>query len=305
LVLCSKNNVSDVDEVFERHAGMVLKREHFAAERINWQDKATNLRELAAELGLGIDSFVFLDDNPVEREWISQALPEVAVPELPADPAERPAFVRSLPHFQRIALTSADASRSESYAAEGKRRKAATASSSFEDFLASLQQEVTVEAVHEGSLSRAAQLCQRTNQFNLTTRRHTAADIDAMLHDPEWELHTVAVRDRYGDSGIVGLVAVRVTGEEGEIDTFLLSCRVLGRRVEDALLAWTADRARAMGARRLTGRYVPTAKNGQAATFYPDHGFEAAGDDGVFKLDLTTDGPAAPAGVALMEAANA
>jgi FkbH-like protein len=126
-----------------------------------------------------------------------------------------------------------------------------------------------------------------------------------MLNDPEWELHTVAVRDRYGDSGIVGLVAVHVSGEEGEIDTFLLSCRVLGRRVEDALLAWTADRARAMGARRLTGRYVPTAKNGQAATFYPDRGFEVAGGDGVFKLDLTTDGPPPPAGVALMEAANA
>ncbi|MFL5912134.1 MAG: HAD-IIIC family phosphatase, partial [Gaiellaceae bacterium] len=305
LVLCSKNNVADVDEVFDRHAGMVVKREHFAAERINWQDKATNLRELAAELNLGVDSFVFLDDNPVERDWVSQALPEVAVPDLPEDPAERPAFVRSLPHFQRIAVTSADAKRGESYAAEGRRRKLQTATSSFEDFLASLEQEVTVEPVHDGSLSRAAQLCQRTNQFNLTTRRHTAADIEAMLADPDWELHTVAVRDRYGDSGIVGLVALHFTSpDEAELDTFLLSCRVLGRRVEDALLAWSAEHARARGARLLVGRYIPTKKNAQAASFYPERGFEPAGD-GVFHLDLTNEGPRPPAGVALREAANA
>jgi FkbH-like protein len=281
-----------------------VKREHFAAERINWQDKATNLRELAAELNLGVDSFVFLDDNPVEREWVSQALPEVAVPELPEDPAYRPAFVRALPHFQRIAVTSADAKRGESYAAEGRRRKAQGTMTSFEDFLASLEQEVTVEPVHEGSLARAAQLCQRTNQFNLTTHRHTAADVEAMLSDSDWELHTVAVRDRYGDSGIVGLVAVHITGDEGEIDTFLLSCRVLGRRVEDALLAWTAERARARGARLLVGRYVPTAKNGQAADFYPARGFESVAE-GVFHLDLTNGAPAQPAGVALREAANA
>ena len=305
LALCSKNNVADVDEVFERHAGMVVNREHFAAERINWQDKATNLRELAAELNLGIDSFVFIDDNPVERDWVSQALPEVAVPELPEDPVERPAFVRSLPHFQRIAVTSADAKRSESYAAEGRRRKLQSTMTSFEDFLASLEQEVTVEPVHDGSLARAAQLCQRTNQFNLTTRRHTAADIEAMLSDPDWELHTVAVRDRYGDSGIVGLVALRSTSpEEAELDTFLLSCRLLGRRVEDALLAWSAERARAREARLLVGRYIPTKKNAQAASFYPERGFEPAGD-GVFHLDLTNEGPPPPDGVALREAANA
>jgi FkbH-like protein len=305
LVLCSKNNQADVDEVFEKHAGMVLKRDHFAAERVNWQDKATNLRELAAELGLGIDSFVFIDDNPVERDWVAQALPEVAVPDLPEDPASRPGFLRTMPHFQRVALTSADAGRSESYAAEGRRRRLATAATSFEDFLATLEQEVTVEPVHEGTLARAAQLCQRTNQFNLTTRRHTAADIDAMLHDSDWELHTVAVRDRYGDSGVVGLVALhQTTADAVELDTFLLSCRVLGRRVEDALLAWSAERARGRGARLLVGRYVPTKKNAQAAPFYPDRGFEPAGD-GVFHLDLTNDGPAPPTGVALREAANA
>jgi FkbH-like protein len=227
------------------------------------------------------------------------------VPELPGDPAYRPAFVRSLPHFQRIAITSADAKRSESYAAEGQRRKLQTATASFEDFLASLEQEVTVEPVHDGSLARAAQLCQRTNQFNLTTRRHTAADIEAMLADPDWELHTVAVRDRYGDSGIVGLVALHSTApDEAELDTFLLSCRVLGRRVEDALLAWSAERARARAARLLVGRYIPTKKNAQAASFYPDRGFEPAGD-GVFNLDLTNEGPPQPTGVALREAANA
>jgi FkbH-like protein len=268
---------------------MELRLSHFAAERIDWQDKATNLREMAAELGLGLDSFVFLDDNPVEREWVRAALPEVLVPELPEDPAERPRFLRECGLFDRVTLTDADARRAETYKAQGTRTRLRTAAPSFEDFLRSLEQEVAIDPVGEADLPRAAQLCQRTNQFNLTTRRHTIADLERMLADERTEVFQVSVRDRFGDSGVTGLAILRHAGEASEIDTLLLSCRVLGRRVEEALLAFLARRAAAAGAHRLEGRFVPTAKNAQAAGFYPDHGF--SGEDGVYRLALSEELP--------------
>ena len=285
LAVASKNNPEDALEVFDRHAGMVLKRDHLAAMRINWQDKVTSVRELARELNLGIDSFVFLDDNPVEREWMQQGAPEIAVPELPDDPAHRPAFLRQLPLFARIDITDADVLRADSYAAQRHRRELESAVSSFDDFLASLEQELVVEALHQGSVGRAAQMCQRTNQFNLTTRRYTAADLQAMLSEEGVEMYTASVKDRFGDSGITGFGVLRFRGDTAEIDTFLLSCRVLGRRIEDAFLAVLVERAREKGACSVTGRYVPTAKNVQGATFYPDRGFEP-GSTGEFELAL-------------------
>lgn len=287
LVAVSKNNADDALEVFDRHSGMILQREHLAGYRINWTDKATNLRELAAELNLGIESFVFLDDNPVEREWIRQGAPEVRVPELPTDPAERPDFLRGLPWFDRIRVTDADVSRAASYMAQRHRKELASAAASFDDFLTSLEQELVIEPVHEGSVGRAAQMAQRTNQFNLTTRRYTAADIERMMHDDAYELYTAAVRDRFGDSGITGMTILRKSDSAAavEIDTFLLSCRVLGRKVEDAFLSVAAKRAREMGAKHLVGRYAQTAKNAQVASFYVDRGFEMVGE-GEFVKDL-------------------
>lgn len=304
LVLCSKNNEADVREVFERHPAMVLKREHISAERVNWQDKATNLRELAQELGLGLDSFLFLDDSPFEREWVRRALPEVQVPELAEDPVERPGMLRGTAAFRRIALTDADRGRAASYQAERGRREFSRTVASFEEFLASLEQQATIEPVSDASLARAAQLCQRTNQFNLTTRRYDAGQLERMLGEEEVELYTLAVRDRFGDSGITGLAIVRVAEEQAAIDTFLMSCRILGRKVEDALLAFVAERAVARGARMLVGRYEQTAKNGQAADFYPSRGFEPDGE-GNFRVDLTVNRPAMPAQVRMRVVADA
>ena len=287
LAIASKNNPDDALEVLDQHSGMVLKREHFAAMRINWQDKVSNIRALAEELNLGIDSLVFLDDNPVEREWIRQGLPSVLVPELPEDPALRPGFLRRAPFFSRIRVTEADVGRAESYLAQKQRSEFQSQTSSFEDFLASLEQELTIEPVHEGSVARAAQMCQRTNQFNLTTLRYTAADLERLMDDEATALYTLAVRDRFGESGITGLGVIRSHGDTAELDVLLLSCRVLGRKVEDAFLAVLAKQARERGARYLVGRYSPTAKNSQVASFYPDRGFEVAGD-GEFRLNLET-----------------
>jgi FkbH-like protein len=293
LAPCSKNNPRDADEVFARHPAMVLHREHFAAERINWQDKATNLRELADELNLGLDSFVFFDDSPVERDWVRQALPEVAVDELPEDPVDRPAALRAAPYFRRIALTDADRVRAGAYRAERRRRELAASTVSFEQFLASLDQRATIEPVTDATLARATQLCQRTNQFNLTTKRYSGAELEALLREGGAELYTLSVSDRFGDSGITGLAILSPSGEEAEIDTLLMSCRILGRRLEDALLAFLAERARVLGARSLMGRFEPTAKNAQVADFYTTRGFESAGE-GSFRLDLERHQPVPP-----------
>jgi FkbH-like protein len=285
LAIASKNNPDDAREVLRDHPSMVLKQGHFAAVRINWQDKATNLQELADELNLGVDSFVFLDDNPVEREWLRRALPAVLVPDLPPDPVDRPAFLRQAPVFQRVTLTEADRIRAETYAVQAHRAELRSSASSFDEFLASLAQEVTIEPLQRQSLARAAQMCQRTNQFNLTTRRYTAADLERMVHSADTEAYVLAVKDRFGDNGITGLGILKLNGESAEVDALLLSCRVLGRRIEDAFLYVLAGRARDRGVRHLVGRYIPTSKNVQVASFYPERGFAAAGD-GVFRLDL-------------------
>jgi FkbH-like protein len=303
VVAASKNNPADVDEVLERHPAMVLRRDDFAALRVSWEDKATSLRELADKLDLGLDSFVFLDDNPVERDWVRAALPEVLVPELPDDPVERPSFLRRAQWFRRISVTGADAARTESYRAQSRRRELRGTVASFDDFLAELGQEAVVEPLHEGSLARAAQLAQRTNQFNLTTRRYSVAELEAIAADPAAEAYTLALSDRFGDSGITGLAILRFLDGTAEVDTLLLSCRVLGRRVEDAFLAFLAERARERGARSLVGRYVESPRNEQVRSFYADRGFAADGD--AFRLDLERSRPEPPAGVALKAAARA
>ena len=303
IVLCTKNDPGYALEAFD-HPSMVLRREHIVAERINWQDKATNLRELAEELDLGLDSFVFLDDNPREREWIRQALPMVTVPELPTDPTKRPAFVARGGWFRMLTVTDADRMRGASYRAQGHRRRARTSAASFEDYVASLEQRLRVEPVTDVTVQRATQLCQRTNQFNLTTRRHTQADVERMLGDPAYDLVTLSVGDRFGDSGITGLAITVHADEQAELDTLLLSCRVLGRKVEDAFLAVLARRARDRGARMLLGVYEPTDRNAQVAAFFRDRGFTPTGDRS-WQLDLESGLPQPPAQLTIEEATYA
>jgi FkbH-like protein len=303
LVMCTKNDPEYALAAFD-HPEMILRREHFVAERVNWRDKATNLREMARELGLGLDAFVLLDDNPRERDWVRQALPQVVVPELPDDPTERPAFVARIPSFATLAVTDDDRRRTASYYAQGERRQAQSGARSFDDYLASLDQRVTLEPLSERTLPRAAQLCQKTNQFNLLTRRHTQGDLERMLADPAHDVLTVSVADRFGDSGITGVTVVRIVDDQAEIDTLLLSCRVLGRRVEDAVLAVLVRRARERGARTLCGRYAPTERNGQVATFYPERGFAPVGEN-TWALDLDASRHAAPASVTIEEVSHA
>ena len=283
LAIASKNNAADVDELFARHQDLVLRREDFVAARINWEPKSDNLRAIAAELNLGLDSFVFLDDSPFEREEVRRALPMVQVLDFPPSPLGLIAAVEDSGCFDRLALGAEDRARTDLYRAQSVRRAAEEMAGSREEFLASLGLVATIGTVDAETLPRVAQLLAKTNQFNLTARRHGAAEVQALLAAGAVALW-LRLADRLGDHGLVG-VALAVPGEPWRVDSFLLSCRVIGRGVETALLARLCEVVAARGGQELVGEYVPTAKNGIVADFYPRHGFVAA-DGGTWRLAL-------------------
>jgi FkbH-like protein len=289
LAICSKNNLDDAMEALEGHPGMLLRGKHFAAMRINWTDKAQNLREIAEELNVGIESLAFLDDNPFECGQVRAALPEVIVIDLPKNPLGYAAAVRNCAAFERLALSSEDQKRNEMYAEQKQRAGAEQNFQSKEDFFRFLEQEAELEPVSELTLARVAQLTQKTNQFNLTTRRYTEPQIVDMAKKAEWNIFSIKVRDRFGDHGLVGVAITHDEGEECEVDTFLLSCRVIGRTVETALLAHLAESATQRGRKRMVGWFLPTKKNAPARDFYQQHGFarqDANGTGSLWALDL-------------------
>jgi FkbH-like protein len=289
LAVCSKNNYDDAIAVIDTHPGMLLSSRHFAALRINWNDKAQNLREIAAELNIGVEALAFLDDNPVERAAVRSSLPEVTVIELPADTLLWAQLLRDQPVFERLALSAEDERRGEYYAAQQQRRQAAGACKTPQDFLRSLDQEVEIAALDAMSLARVAQLTQKTNQFNVTTRRYTEQQIAELAQRPGWRVYSLRLRDRFGDNGIVGVAILATKGLDSmgldsmggaaEIDTLLLSCRVIGRGVETAFLSFLCEQAAKSGCRVLRGRFAPTRKNAPSRELFASHGFEKLADD--------------------------
>jgi len=280
LAIASKNNEADALRAIEEHPAMLLRKRHFAAWQIHWNTKAESLRRIAEELNVGLDTLVFVDDNPAEREAIRLALPEVTVLELPLDPMGYASALRACRLFERLTHSAEDRSRGKYYQQQRERRVAETGHASLEEFYYSLEQKVEIaRASSPATLERVAQLIGKTNQFNLTTRRHTAAEVAGFAAAPDWDVYTAEVRDRFGDNGIVGACLVRRdergTEPECEIDTLLLSCRVIGRTVEDAILHFLVEDGRRRGLRRIVGWFVPTAKNKPAESFYPRHGFRA------------------------------
>jgi FkbH-like protein len=281
LAIASKNNEADAFEIFDQHPGMRIRRQHIAAHRISWQSKTESLRQLASELSLGIDSFVFIDDSPTECAEVRSVLPEVTVIELPAEPARYVDVLRAAPQLDRMTLTDEDRMRAEAYAAETARTAARSAVEHDPDalraHLRALGLAVDVRRIGDGDVPRAAQLTQKTNQFNLTTVRRSEADLEAMRRDPAWRLYALDVTDRFGDYGTTGLVfARRVDEVTWDLDTVLLSCRVLGRGVESSLLRVVTGDLIEAGARRLTARMIPTKKNAPVRDFLPRHGFVPA-----------------------------
>jgi FkbH-like protein len=294
LVLCSKNNEADAWAVFDQHPDMVLKRSHVAAWRVNWSPKSENLRSLAEELGLGLQSFVFLDDNPRECEQVRLSLPEVLTVNLPGDPARYRETLLGLDVFDSLSLTQEDLDRNRLYVERRERQafeRAAPAGDALGGYLAGLGIVAEVAPADTLSIPRIAQLTNKTNQFNLTTRRYSEAQVAAMP-GRGWRVYGLRVRDRFGDEGLVGvaIVAPGPDGESGawEIDTFLMSCRVIGRGIETALLAFLAEAVRHAGGQRLRGWFLPTGKNELVRDLYPRHGFGLAEErpDGGLRWEL-------------------
>ena len=289
LAVCSKNNLDDAMEAIEKHPGMLVRAKHFAAVRINWTDKAQNLREIAQELNVGVDSLAFIDDNPFEREQVRAALPEVTVIDLSKNPMEYASAVRNCAVFERLTLSSEDQQRSAMYTEQKQRASAEQTFQSKEDFFRYLEQEADLDPVTELTLARVSQLTQKTNQFNLTTRRYTETQIAEMATKPEWNIFSIKVRDRFGDHGLVGVAITHDERDQCEVDTFLLSCRVIGRTVETALLAHLAESAAQRGRKQLYGWFLPTKKNAPARDFYEQHGFvraETSAAGSLWTLDL-------------------
>ncbi len=270
LTICSKNNEEEALNALDNNPFMVLRKGDFSSWRINWNDKATNIREIAEELNIGLDSMVFIDDNPSERELIHQVLPMVTLPEFPAQPYELPIFCKELieQHFRVYSITEEDRKKSEQYKANALRTRSQRTFTDMESFLESLDIHIRIERANEFNIPRIAQMTQKTNQFNLTTRRYTESDIHSRLEE-DWDIYCMSVSDRFGDNGITGCLLMN----GNEIDSLLLSCRILGKGIEFVFLNTVLAGLRDKGIQSVKAEYIPTAKNAQVADFYDRCGF--------------------------------
>lgn len=273
LAVCSKNEESLAREPFEKHPEMVLRGDDFSCFVANWEDKVTNLKRIAQQLNIGLQSLVFVDDNPAERDLVRQFLPEVAVPEMPEDPAEYAAALERHCYFEVAALSAEDFQRREFYRANIERQQALSGHASLDEFLRSLDMRARVGPIREADLERSVQLIGKSNQFNLTTRRHTSAEVLQMMASPDWVTFTVTLSDRFGDNGLISVLLACQRDAALYVDTWLMSCRVLQRGVERLLLNHLVAAARQRGLQRIRGEFIPTAKNKLVQNHYQQLGF--------------------------------
>ena len=309
LAINSKNHEPDVLTVLRDHPHMLLRENHFAAIVANWDPKPENMKKIAEAINIGTDTLVFVDDNPAECAMMAQMLPEVQVLELPTNPAFYAKTLRETNYFAKAVLTEEDAKRGAIYAAQRQRQTLQKTTASLDDYLKSLEMVCSIHPAKEKDVKRAAQLTQRTNQFNLTTRRYSESDIRNMLENPDWNVYVLGLKDKFGDNGTVGLAIIEKQTEAWNgsdtinpsdttvdsentwhLDTFLMSCRVIGRQAEDALVDRICQDAVAAGAAKLTAEYIKTAKNGLVADFWPKMNFQQSRDshraDMIYTFDL-------------------
>ena len=282
LAVCSKNDEANARLPFAQHPEMVLRESDIACFVANWQDKASNLRQIAATLNIGIDSLVFADDNPAERALIRRELPSVQVPELPADPALYADIVARAGYFEGLRVTAEDQERSRQYQANAKRARLAEDVTDIESYLESLAMQLTIEPFTEVGIARTTQLINKTNQFNLTTRRYSEQEVRDLLDSPDVITLQARLKDRFGDNGTIAImIARRLAAGEAHIDTWLMSCRVLGRKVEEACLDALVGACRANEIDTLVGIYKPTEKNGMVCDLYSRLGFLERAVEGI------------------------
>jgi len=293
LAVCSKNDPAVAEAVFRDHPEMLLKRTDIAAFVANWEDKAANLRRIAEQLNIGVDSLVFVDDNPAERARIRQSLPMVAVPELPADAAQYVRCLADAGYFESVFFTADDSRRADQYSANASREAFLESSQNMNDFLRGLDMSVTFGAFQSVDLARVAQLIGKTNQFNPTTRRHSLEDVTRFVDSDRCLTLQFRLVDRFGDNGLVSAMILRPdpqTPDLLEIDTWVMSCRVFGRQLEHEAMNIAVATAYRMGVRMFRAAYIPTAKNGVVKELYGTLGFtldkESASQDGATRWFL-------------------
>ena len=289
LAVCSKNDHAVAAAAFENHPEMVLKLADFAAFKANWEPKSENIRQIAEELNLGIDSLVFVDDNPAEIEIVRQFAPSVATILLGPDPSEYVAQLQDCRFFEARSITAEDAVRTSQYRAESQRKALLASITDLDSYLESLGMEASMSEFTAVDAPRIAQLINKSNQFNLTTRRRTDAAVLALLADSDYRSFTVRLKDRFGDHGLISIVIGQIAGNAMKIDTWLMSCRVLKRQVEEEVLNELARLAICAGCTRLEGVFIPTPKNEMVRDFYPRMGFALqfeSEESREFSLDL-------------------
>jgi len=285
LAVSSKNTESIAKEVFEKHPGMILKKEDISVFAINWETKVDNILFIQSILNIGFDSMVFLDDNPFERAMVKQHIPDITVPDLPEDPAEYLPYLQSLNLFETASFSEEDSSRTLQYQEEASRKALQKQFTTEAEFLESLGMEATIKPVDNFTRPRVAQLTQRSNQFNLRTQRYTDGDIAKIMTDPNKYTLTVSLADSFGDYGLISAVILeKKSSERLFIDTWIMSCRVLKRGVENMLLEEIVSLAREYGFTEVEGEYIPTAKNGLVKDHYKNLGFQLDAETGTWRL---------------------
>lgn len=287
LAVASKNDEDVATHAIEQHPEMLIRLEHLSAYRIGWGPKSAALREIAEELNIGVDALVFFDDNPVERAEVRRNAPEAHVVEVPPDPVAYASTLAGLDLFDAPGVTTEDLARAEAYTVERQRRSHRAEATSVEDFLTSLEMSATIGVLDDGSAKRVGQLVAKTNQFNLTVRRHTEAELRALAADGA-HVCWLRLRDGFGDLGLIGVAVLHTVDDTAVIDSLVLSCRAANRGVEQALVSHLADVARQAGCARLVGEYIATDRNHVVAELYEALGFHAGDEDaGVRRFTLS------------------
>jgi len=284
LAINSRNNEDEALRAIRDHPFMVLREEHFATMKINWSDKISNMKEIAQELNIGLDSIVYFDDDPINRELMSKAIPQIKTIDLPDDPSLYASTLMQINDFNTLVMTNEDRKRGEMYREEHKRTELKRSSSNLEDFLKQLEIRVTMKKANNFTIPRIAQLTLKTNQFNLTTRRYQEEDVETLAQDHTKLIGCAQTQDKFGDNGITGVYIVNKNHEDKEwfIDTFLLSCRVMGRGIEDAMMGYILSKAKEEGVIKVKAEFIPTKKNKPCEQLLPNFGFKKEGEQWVY-----------------------
>jgi len=284
LAINSRNNEDEALRAIRDHPFMVLREEHFATMKINWSDKISNMKEIAQELNIGLDSIVYFDDDPINRELMSKAIPQIKTIDLPDDPSLYASTLMQINDFNTLVMTNEDRKRGEMYREEHKRTELKRSSSNLEDFLKQLEIRVTMKKANNFTIPRIAQLTLKTNQFNLTTRRYQEEDVETLAQDHTKLIGCAQTQDKFGDNGITGVYIVNKNHVDKEwfIDTFLLSCRVMGRGIEDAMMGYILSKAKEEGVIKVKAEFIPTKKNKPCEQLLPNFGFKKEGEQWVY-----------------------